>query len=80
MTKLVPALMLAALLPLLGGCVVYGAGPGYGYSSGAWAGYYGSYEFGGQGYGPAGYCPGYGDPYAAYGGYGGAYAGYNGYY
>ncbi|HEY0266140.1 MAG TPA: hypothetical protein VGC16_05265 [Rhizomicrobium sp.] len=82
MKKLIPALLLATLLPMLGGCVVYGEGPGPGYSSAAWAGYDGSYEFGGQGYGPGGYCPpGYGDPYANYGGYGGnAYAGYGGYY
>ncbi len=80
MKKLVPALLLAALLPLLGGCVVYGSGPGLGYSSSAWANYDGGYEFGGQGYGPGGYCPpGYGDPYASYGGYQ-AYGGYNGYY
>lgn len=75
MKKLATAIFLAALLPL-GGCVVYGLGPGYG---GAWADYDGSYEYNLGGYGPGGYCPpGYGDPYAYYGGYGGS-GGYGSY-
>ena len=79
MNKFATAILLAALLPL-GGCTVYGLGPAPG---GAWANYDGSYDYALGGYGPGGYCPGYGDPYAYYGGYGsyGAYggAGYGGY-
>jgi hypothetical protein len=82
MKKLATAILLAAGLPL-GGCTVYGLGPAPG---GAWANYDGSYEYALGGYGPGGYCPGYGDPNAYYGGYGssggyGAYggAGYGGY-
>jgi hypothetical protein len=72
MKKLVPAIILAALLPL-GGCTVYGLGPAGG---GAWANYDYGYDFQQGGYGPGGYCPpGYGDPNAYYGGY----AGYGGY-
>ena len=66
MKKLLPAIVLAALLPL-GGCVVYGPGPAPGP---AWAHYDFGYDFQQGGYGPGGYCPpGYGDPYAYYGGY-----------
>ena len=74
MKKLATAIFLAAALPL-GGCTVYGLGPA---PDGAWANYDGSYEYALGGYGPGGYCPGYGDPYAYYGGYGGS-GGYGAY-
>ena len=56
MKKLIPALALAALIPL-GGCVAP-----YGYSSGAYAGYDGGFDSGYQGYGNSNSGYGYGEP------------------
>ena len=82
MKKLVPALLLAALLPLAGCATPYG------YSPGAYAGYDGGFDDGFHGYGGSGSGYGYGQPgydqYSDAGYYGQPYGNgaqaYGGYY